>query len=240
MHGVLSQRVSSQMTDPIGVLIVEPSEGRRVRLLKSLERDGEIEVVGMGKNLLDACQVNCPPRRVDVLLSNCCLVTGQSVHAWAIVHTLLPGARVVLLFDEVDEQTLVLAVAAGVIVLHRSNADSMVLAKAIRRAADGVPDLDRGIALRLRHAITALSLGSASFLGARNPSLRSSWSTPSLLTHRERQVLELLALAMRDREIAAHVHLSEKTIRNIVSTILSKLGVDNRTHAALWAKEHDL
>ncbi len=60
------------------------------------------------------------------------------------------------------------------------------------------------------------------------------------LTPHECEVLTLVAQGMCNREIANCLHLSEKTVRNRVSEILSKLDVSNRTQAALWAKEHGL
>lgn len=63
-------------------------------------------------------------------------------------------------------------------------------------------------------------------------------SNVHLLTPREREVLTLLGLGLRNRDIAGQLHLSEKTIRNCVSEILSKLQLESRTQAALWAREH--
>jgi DNA-binding NarL/FixJ family response regulator len=60
------------------------------------------------------------------------------------------------------------------------------------------------------------------------------------LTRRERDILRLLAQGLSNKEIAAQLHLSEKTVRNRVSEILSKLGLHNRTQAAIWAREHEL
>lgn len=60
------------------------------------------------------------------------------------------------------------------------------------------------------------------------------------LTCRERDILSLLAQGLSNKEIAAQLCLSEKTVRNRLSEILSKLGVRNRTQAALWAKEHEM
>ncbi len=60
------------------------------------------------------------------------------------------------------------------------------------------------------------------------------------LTRRERDILRLLAQGLSNKEIAAQLHLSEKTIKNRVSEILSKLGLHNRTQAALWVVEHGL
>lgn len=60
------------------------------------------------------------------------------------------------------------------------------------------------------------------------------------LTQRECEVLTLLGQGMSNREIAFHLRVSEKTVRNHMSDILSKLGLSSRTQAALWAKEHGL
>ena len=60
------------------------------------------------------------------------------------------------------------------------------------------------------------------------------------LTRRERDILRLIAQGLSNKEIAAQLHLSEKTVRNRLSEIFSKLGVGNRTQAAIWAREHGL
>ena len=59
-------------------------------------------------------------------------------------------------------------------------------------------------------------------------------------THRERDILRLLAQGLSNKEIAAQLCLSEKTVRNRLSEIFSKLEVSNRTQAAIWAREHGL
>ena len=61
-----------------------------------------------------------------------------------------------------------------------------------------------------------------------------------LLSEREQSVLRLLADGLSNKEIAIKLCLSEKTVRNILSTIYGKLDVSNRTQAALWASEHGL
>lgn len=61
---------------------------------------------------------------------------------------------------------------------------------------------------------------------------------PEGLTKREKDILPLLAAGLRNREIAQCLDLSEKTVRNRISEILGKIGVRNRTQAAVWACEH--
>jgi DNA-binding NarL/FixJ family response regulator len=65
-------------------------------------------------------------------------------------------------------------------------------------------------------------------------------ATPEHLTPREHDILKLLAEGMSNKEIAAKLGLSETTVKHRVSDILSKLGVSNRTRAAVWAREHGL
>jgi len=62
----------------------------------------------------------------------------------------------------------------------------------------------------------------------------------ALLTQGEREILKSLAIGASNKEIAEQLQLSERTIRNRVSEILGKLGLNNRTQAAIWAREHEL
>lgn len=223
---------------PTSVLIVEPDAGQRARLALALSEVGEFVIVGSGTDLIDACRSWSSPFRVDVLVTK--LVGGVSarIEWWAVVHGILPGAKVVGLVEDADDFLLVGALAAGVLALHPVGVSAQILRRSVRCAAAGEFDVDVSFAERTRTRLAQALDGGwrhsvRSWLGASETGTSCIGSAP--LTAREEDVLRLVAAGMSNREIAGSLHLSEKTVRNQVSQILDKLDVRSRTQAAVWA-----
>ena len=110
------------------------------------------------------------------------------------------------------------------------------LVTAVRQAYQGKVQLHPDIAQRLMLAV-ANSAPAEDKPGAQ---ARPAQTNPELsgLNERERDVLRLIAAGMNNREIASQMDLSEKTVKTQVSSILTKLGLEDRTQAAIWAIKH--
>lgn len=141
--------------------------------------------------------------------------------AQAIRHA-LPSTAVVMLTSFAEDAQLYAALDAGVIGYLLKDISGDDLVEAIRGAARGEPQLHPSIALRLMR---------------RRPSSGDPFAD---LTERERDVLKCLARGLSNKEIAQALFLTETTVKGYVSTVLSKLGVSDRTQAALIAVRHGL
>jgi DNA-binding NarL/FixJ family response regulator len=151
----------------------------------------------------------------------------DGVEATAALRRELPDCRVLMLTTFDDEEYVVRALRAGASGYLLKDVPAADLAQAIRLAHAGVDQHDR-----------RPSVGWSARSTGRAPAM-----TPppdAGLTPREREVLGLLARGATNREIARELYLSEGTVKNHVSNILSRLGLRDRTQAALYAREHGL
>lgn len=225
--------------DAVGVLVVERKDGRRRRIVSWLSASPHISLLASGRDLIEACIANSPPSKVDVLVLGLDPLAARRPDRWALVHGFLPGVRVIALVEAPDDRTLLSALAAGVIALHPVGIRAEVLQRAVRNAAQGVPDFERSFAERVR--VHLLRLGREA-----RPSMSKDLlgllpkNALGHLTRGEQEILRLVSLGLSNREVANRVHLSEKTVRNKVSAILEKLGFRNRTEAARWFVEREV
>jgi DNA-binding NarL/FixJ family response regulator len=140
-----------------------------------------------------------------------------------------PQARVLVLTTFVDDQRVREAIQAGAIGYLLKDVLKDTLLRALRDAAAGRPSLHPEVQQQLMRAVV------------NEPSASQERGLPHLhLTDREAGVLRLLAEGRSNKEIAAALYLTEGTVKGYVSTILDKLGVEDRTQAALYAVKHGL
>lgn len=143
----------------------------------------------------------------------------DGVSAMRRLHERLPRARVIVLTSFVDDDKLLPAVRAGAAGYLLKNAEPQELARAVRAAHAGEALLDPVVAARLVEALAGA--------GAEEPIDR--------LTPRERQVLQLIGRGLPNKQIARELDLSERTVKTHVGHVLAKLGVADRTQAAVVA-----
>jgi DNA-binding NarL/FixJ family response regulator len=146
----------------------------------------------------------------------------DGVAAVAVLRSRVPDCRVVMLTTFDDEEYVVQALRAGAAGYLLKDLPAAELAEAVRLAHAGVTQLDRAAA---RHVAAALSTHPAATDG---------------LTSRETEVLRLVAAGATNREIAARLYLSEGTVKNHISRILGRLGLRDRTQAAIYARDRGL
>jgi len=141
---------------------------------------------------------------------------GDGVDAIRTLREVAPAVRILVLSSYLDDPRVFGAVQAGAAGYLLKDVQPDDLAQAIRQVHKGLPALDPQIAARLMR-------------GAASPPPGSHF------TQRERDVLKLLAEGLSNREIASRLFISEKTVKTHVSNLLQKLGVADRTQAALLA-----
>jgi NarL family two-component system response regulator LiaR len=157
--------------------------------------------------------------RPDVVLMDLVMPRVDGVEAIRRIRAALPETRVIVLTSFLDDDKVFPAIKAGADGYLMKDVSPQDLAKAIRMARAGEPLLAPEVARRL--------MDEASREGAAAPAGR--------LTERETEVLRLIAKGRSNKEIARELTLAEKTVKAHVSNILQKLGLADRTQAALYA-----
>ena len=207
----------------IRVLIAEPNNllRRGLRHLFDVQRDIEVvSVVRTGHEALEAIRAIL----FDVVVLDLRLPDGDGVEIARLMRATRSGQRIVVLAEGADRSAILRAVSAGVQGFVPMDAEEKEMVSTVISVGRGETVFDPAVA--------------GALLTDRSPQPRLD--RIRFLTAQERLVLELLAEGMPNRDIAERAHLAEKTVRNYVSRVLLKLGVRNRTEAALYAAEHDI
>ena len=219
------------MADPLTVLIVDDHPVVRQGLRVLLEVQDGIEVAGEaadGEQALALAAALDP----DVILLDLKLPGLDGVAVLTELRARGVGARVLVLTSANDPAQVSRAVRAGASGFLYKDVDPDALIRAIRAVNDGNLLLAPGAAGTLLPS-AATAGGDGGPPGGQGP--RGGLGA---LTLREREVLDELARGRSNREIARQLHVSEKTVKTHVSSVLAKLGVQDRTQAALYAVRH--
>jgi DNA-binding NarL/FixJ family response regulator len=200
----------------IRVLVADDHAVVRQGLRTFLGLQDDMEVVGEAADGAEAVEA-VERLQPDVVLMDMVMPGVDGLEAIRRVLAARPETRVVVLTSYADEEKVVPAVRAGAAGYLLKDVQPSDLAAAIRTVAAG--------GALLAPAVTARVLQEVQAGGAPDPGL----------TAREREVLSLLARGLTNRQIAAELVLSEKTVKTHVSNILGKLGLPDRTQAALYA-----
>jgi two-component system, NarL family, response regulator DevR len=204
--------------DPVRVFLLDDHDVVREGLRFLLERHG-IEVVGEADNAADAT-ARIPALRPDVAVLDARLPDGSGIEVCRAVRSVDPGIRALILTSYDDDEALFAAIMAGASGYVLKDIRSHDLVGAIRQVAAGNSLIDP--------ALTARVLDRVRTGGGAAPELAG-------LTEQERRLLALIAEGLTNRQIGERMFLAEKTVKNYVSTILGKLGVERRTQAAVLA-----
>jgi two-component system, NarL family, response regulator LiaR len=204
------------VAESIRVLVVDDHAVVREGLRTFLKLQDGIEVAGEaadGEEAIEAAE----RLRPDVVLMDLVMPVLDGLAAMRALRERVPDARVIVLTSFADDDKLLPALRAGAAGYLLKNAEPQELARAVRAANAGEALLDPHVAARLVDALA----------GEEEPLDR--------LTPREREVLQLIGRGFSNRRIAQELRLSEKTVKTHVGHVLAKLGVDDRTQAAVFA-----
>jgi DNA-binding NarL/FixJ family response regulator len=221
----------------IRVLIADDHPMVRQGLRVFLELEPDLEVVGEASDGAEAAEL-AAQLLPDVVLLDLVMpgVDGLAALGLLAEHDLAQRALVVTSFGE--HRSALPALRAGARGYISKEVDPAALATAVRAVAAGHVLLGPHVAEALAAqagAAGAYGTGGRGGLGARG----SAADQGPQLTVREREVLNLIAVGRSNREIAKTLTLAEKTVKTHVSNVLMKLGVADRTQAALWAVRHE-
>jgi len=201
------------------VLIVDDHAVVREGLRTFLDLQDGLEVVGEAGDGAEAVEA---ARRLepDVVLMDLVMPRVDGVQAMRELREDVPGARVIVLTSFLDDDRLLPAIRAGAAGYLLKNVQPQELARAVRTAHAGEALIDPAVAARL---VGALADGAP------------AQERADQLTAREREVLELIGRGLSNKRIALQLGVAEKTVKTHVSHVLAKLGVSDRTQAALYA-----
>lgn len=203
----------------IRVYLLDDHEVVRTGLRDLLEREGDIEVVGESGSAVDAAH-RIPALRPHVAVLDARLPDGSGIDVCREIRSVDPTIQALILTSYEDDEALFAAIMAGAAGYVLKQIKGTDLVDAVRRVAAGQSLLDPAVTARVLDRIR------------RGPDQPDELKT---LTDQERRILTLVAEGLTNREIAERMFLSEKTIKNYVSSLLAKLGLERRTQAAVLA-----
>jgi DNA-binding NarL/FixJ family response regulator len=213
----------------IRVFLLDDHEIVRTGLRALLESTDDLEVVGEAGTATEAMS-RIPALQPDVAILDVRLPDGSGVEVCRDIRARLPGTACIMLTSYADDEALFASIMAGSsgYVLKQVGGNSLV--DDVRRVAAGESLLDPALTDRVLRRLRE---------GPEEEPLLAS------LTNQERRILDLIAEGKTNRQIAQDMFLAEKTVKNYVSNLLTKLNMERRTQAASYATriqertEHD-
>jgi DNA-binding NarL/FixJ family response regulator len=203
----------------VRVFLLDDHEIVRRGIREMLEDTGEIEVVGEASTVAEALR-RIPAAAPNVAVLDARLEDGSGIDVCREIRSAHPEIGCLILTSYDDDDALFSAIMAGAAGYLLKQIKGTDLVGAIRTIASGRSLLDPAVTQRV---LTRLREGPA-----QDPKLAS-------LGPREQEILHLVAEGLTNRQIASRIHLSEKTVKNYVSSILVKLELTSRTQAAVFA-----
>jgi two-component system, NarL family, response regulator DevR len=219
--------MSESRTDrPLRLLVVDDHEVVRQGLVALLDRRAGFEVVAQAGTVAEslAAAARFEP---DVVVMDVRLPDGSGIEACREIRSARPETRVVMLTSYPDEEAVLSAIIAGASGYLLKQVRGRDLVSAIESVGNGDSLLDPAVTEKVLQRVRTAASGGA------NDEL-------SELTAQERKILLLVAEGKTNKEIASEVYLSDKTVKNYVSSILSKLNLQRRTQAAAFVARHHL
>ena len=203
----------------VRVFLLDDHDIVRRGLAHVFETQDDIEVVGEAGTAEEGLS-RIPPTRPDVALLDVRLPDGDGVEVCREIRSRYPQVRCLMLTSFADDEALFDAIMAGAsgFLLKRVKSDEIL--EAVRRVASGDSLLDPAVTGRVLERLR------------KGPEEDERLADP---TPQERNILELIADGLTNREIGDRIHLAEKTVKNYVSNLLTKLGMERRTQAAVYA-----
>ncbi|APE34844.1 DNA-binding response regulator [Nocardia mangyaensis] len=208
----------------VKVFLVDDHEIVRHGVADLIDLEPDLEVIGEAGNCSQAL-ARIPALRPDVAVLDVLLPDGNGIELCRELLSADPELRCLILTSFTDEQAMLNAILAGASGYVIKDIKSLELVQAIRDVSAGKSLLDNRAAAALMSKLRAEAEEKTGPLAS--------------LTEQERTLLALLGEGLTNRQIAARMFLAEKTIKNYVSRLLTKLGVERRTQAAVMASELD-
>ena len=211
---------SPDTTTSIRLLVVDDHEVVRQGLVAMLSRRPGIQVVAEAGTVAEAIS-QARRYQPDLVVMDVRLPDGSGIEACREIRAEMPATRVVMLTSYPDEEAVMSAIIAGASGYLLKQIRARDLVSALETVARGESLLDPAVTAQVLDRIRRIATDGEPDEYAQ-------------LTQQERRILSLVAEGKTNREIAAEVFLSEKTVKNYVSSILAKLNLERRAQAAAY------
>ncbi|MEA2675366.1 MAG: two-component system, NarL family, response regulator DevR [Chloroflexota bacterium] len=211
-------------SNPYRLLIVDDHEVVRQGLVALLDRREGFQVVAEAGTVAEAIE---QARRFepDIVVMDVRLPDGSGIEACREIRAELANTRVVMLTSYPDEEAVLSAIVAGAAGYLLKQIRARDLVSALEAVGRGESLLDPAVTEKVLERVRRIAMGGQT-------------DELAVLTSQEQKILLLVAEGMTNKEIAADVFLSDKTVKNYVSSILSKLNLERRAQAAAFVAKH--
>lgn len=216
-----------ESSDPyIKVLLVDDHEMVRIGLAAVLNTEDGIEVVGEASNGMEGIRL-AQAYRPDVVLMDLVMDGMDGIETTRKLLELYPDCKVIVLTSYLDDNKMYPVIEAGAFSYLLKTSRANEIADAIRAAARGQSVLESQVAAKMMNRF-------------RQPKTETIRPLHEQLTDREMDVLKCVAKGQSNQEVAEELFIGIKTVKFHVTNIFAKLGVDDRTQAAIYAHKHGL
>lgn len=215
-----------QLNESIKVLLVDDHEMVRIGLAAVLDTEDGIEVVGEASNGYEGIRL-AQAYKPDVVLMDLVMDGMDGVETTAKLLELYPDCKVIVLTSYLDDSKLYPVIEAGAFSYLMKTSRATEIAEAIRAAARGQSVLESQVAAKMMNRL-------------RQPKQPLQAALHDDLTEREMDVLKRVAQGMSNQEIADELFIGVKTVKFHITNIFNKLGVDDRTQAAIYAHKQGI
>lgn len=206
--------------EKISVLIADDHTLFRRGIRKMIEAEDDMQVVDEASNGVEAVQA-CRELMPDVILMDIQMPEMDGIEATRIIHSEMPHIGIVFITMYENDEFVFRGIQVGGRGYILKDADPDTMLRAIRAVTHGESLLGPSIALKVMHHLSSFE--------------KAPESLVDKLTPREIDVLKLIAEGISNKEIAIRLTISEKTVKNHINNILSKLHLYDRTQATLYA-----
>jgi two-component system, NarL family, response regulator DevR len=206
----------------VGVFVLDDHEIVRRGIADLIDAAEGITVVGEAATATEALH-RIPAVRPQVAILDARLPDGSGIDVCRQIRSAMPEVRCLILTSYDDNDAVLAAVMAGAAGYLLKEVRGSSLVDAVRQVADGKTLLDPKVTGALLHRLRTTEPKDARMAS---------------LTAREREILALITDGLTNRQIGERLFLAEKTIKNYVSTLLTKLGMQRRTQAAVYGADH--
>jgi len=209
------------------LLVVDDHEVVRQGLVALLDRREAFQVVAEAGTVAEAID-QARRHQPEIVIMDVRLPDGSGIEACREIRAEFPATRVVMLTSYPDEEAVLSAIVAGASGYLLKQIRARVLVAALEAVGRGESLLDPAVTEKVLDRIRRIATGS------------QEADELSQLTGQERKILLLVAEGMTNKEIASEIFLSDKTVKNYVSSILAKLNLERRAQAAAFVAKHRL
>ena len=215
----------TEVSSPLRLMIVDDHELVRQGMMALLKRREEFLVIAEAGTVAESIE-QARRHRPDIVIMDVHLPDGSGVEACRAIRAELPDTRVVMFTSDPDEEAVLSSIVAGASGYLLKQIGGRDLVAALETVGRGGSLLDPAVTDRVLERIRRIASGA------------TESDEISQLTSQERKILLLVAEGKTNKEIASEIFLSDKTVKNYVSSILAKLNLERRAQAAAFVAKH--